>query len=157
MAKRILIADDHKSALRGVRALLEPHSGWLICGEAMDGREAVAKAVALKPDLVVLDFAMPEADGLKAALEIRSLLPGVQIVLHTIYGSAVNGEAKKQGISEVVDKAKTGALVAAVEKLLGPDVSEPTAEQESGSPVPISRSVNAAPATAIAPSIPKAG
>jgi DNA-binding NarL/FixJ family response regulator len=129
MAKRILIADDHRAALRGIRALLDPHPGWQVCGEAMGGRDAVTKAVELRPDLVVLDFAMPQVDGLKAASEINSLLPEIQIVLHTMYGSAVRAAAEKHGISRLVEKAKSGALVAAVEELLGTDKPEPTAQE----------------------------
>ena len=119
MAKRILIADDHKSALRGVRTMLESHPGWEVCGEAVNGREAVKRAVELKPDLIVLDFAMPEWNGLRAAEEISKLLPGIKMVLHTIYGSAVGPEAQKHGICRVVEKAKTGALVSAVDELIG--------------------------------------
>ena len=119
VAKRILIADDHKSVLRGVRAMLESHRGWEVCGDAVNGREAVGKAIELKPDLIVLDFAMPEWNGLKAAEEISKILPGVKIVLHTIYGSAVGLEAKKHGICRVVEKAKTGALVSTIDELIG--------------------------------------
>jgi CheY-like chemotaxis protein len=123
VAKRILIADDHKSALRAVRAMLESHPGWEVCGDAVTGREAVGKAVALNPDLIVLDFAMPEWNGLKAAEQISKVLPEAKIVLHTIYGSAVDLEAKKHGICRVVEKAKTGALVSTVDELIGADRS----------------------------------
>ena len=119
MAKRILIADDHKSVLRRVRAMLESHPGWEVCGDAVNGREAVGKAVQLKPDLIVLDFAMPEWNGLKAAEEISKVLPGVKIVLHTIYGSQVGLEAETHGICRVVEKAKTGALVSTIDELIG--------------------------------------
>jgi len=123
VAKRILIADDHESVLRTIRARLESHLGWQVCGDAVNGRETVKKAVELRPDLVVLDFAMPELNGLMAALEIKRFLPGVPIVMYTMYGSSeVNQEAKKHGISRLVDKAKSGALVAAIEELLGSTV-----------------------------------
>ena len=116
--KRILIADDHKSVLRGVRATIESNPGWKVCGEAVDGVEALTKAIELRPDLIVLDFAMPQLNGLEAAEEISNLLPKVPIVLHTMYGSEVCLKAMKQGIWRVVEKAKSGALVAAVEELL---------------------------------------
>ena len=99
--------------------MLESHPGWEVCGEAVNGREAVKKAVELRPDLIVLDFAMPEWNGLRAAEEISKLLPGIKMVLHTIYGSAVGPEAQKHGICRVVEKAKTGALVSAVDELIG--------------------------------------
>jgi DNA-binding NarL/FixJ family response regulator len=123
VAKRILIADDHESVLRRVRAMLESHPGWEVCGDAVNGREAVRKAVQLRPDLIVLDFAMPEWNGLRAAEEISKVLPEVKIVLHTIYGSQVGSEAKKHGICRVVEKAKTGTLVSTVDELFGADAA----------------------------------
>jgi DNA-binding NarL/FixJ family response regulator len=126
VAKRILIADDHKAVLRGIRAMLESHPGWEVCGDAVNGREAVQKAVELKPDLIVLDFAMPEMNGLRAAEEISKLLPGVKMVLYTIYGSALGQKAETHGILRVVEKAKTDALVSTVNELIGTDTPGPT-------------------------------
>jgi CheY-like chemotaxis protein len=100
------------------RATLESHPDRKVCGDAVNGREAVRKAIELRPDLVVLDWAMPELNGLKAAEQIRDLLPSVPIVLHTIYGSQVSVEAKKHPICRVVEKAKSGALVTAIEECL---------------------------------------
>jgi chemotaxis response regulator CheB len=104
--------------LRGMRITLEAHSGWSVCGEALNGREAITKAIELRPDLVILDFAMPELDGLRAADEINKLLPGVGIILHTLYGAGVVLEANKHPVVRVIEKSKTGALVSAVEELL---------------------------------------
>lgn len=104
--------------MRRVRATLESHPDWKVCGDAVNGREAVKKAVELRPDLVVLDWAMPELNGLKAADLIRDLLPDVPIVLYTIYGSQVTEEAKAHAICRVVEKAKSGALVTAIEECL---------------------------------------
>lgn len=129
MAKRILIADDHESVLRRVRAMLESEPNWKVCGEAVNGREAVAKAVQLNPDLVVLDFAMPQLDGLKTAAEIHELLPEVPIVMFTMYSAHIKQEAQKRGISWLVDKAESGALVAAIQELLDTEESHP--EQRS--------------------------
>ena len=67
---RILIADDHELARRGIRALLESHPGWEVCGEAKDGRETVELAASMKPDLVLLDIGMPNLNGLEAARRI---------------------------------------------------------------------------------------
>jgi len=88
VTKRILIADDHESVLRGLRASLGANPGWEICGDATDGKEAIARAAELCPDLIVMDFAMPRLDGLRAAQEIRKLLRSVPIVMNTLYGSA---------------------------------------------------------------------
>jgi two-component system, LytTR family, response regulator AlgR len=109
--------------------MLEAHPGWEVCGEAVNGYEALTKAIELRPDLIILDFAMPGVDGLKAAHEISKLLPGVQIVLHTMYGAGVVLEASRHGIFRVVEKAKSGALVSAIEELL----NAANVEQAAGS------------------------
>jgi DNA-binding NarL/FixJ family response regulator len=80
---RILIADDHAIVRRGLRPLLETQSGWEVCGEAADGREAVALAEQLKPDVVVLDVAMPELDGVEAARQIKQRLPETEVLAFT--------------------------------------------------------------------------
>src|SRR6266850_5844359 len=116
VSKRILIADDHESVLRGLRSLLGAKPGWEICGDAVDGKEAVARATELRPDVIVLDLVMPRMDGLSAARAIREVLPTVPIVLNALYKSAeVELAANKYGIRKVVDKEKTGALISAVE------------------------------------------
>jgi len=122
--KRILIADDHESVLRRVRGMIESHPGWEICGDAVTGRQTVAQAVALKPDVVVLDFAMPQMDGLKAAAAIKTLLPNVPILMFTMYCSAVISEAERHGISRVIDKAKSGALLTAIEEVFAAQEQE---------------------------------
>ena len=73
--KRILIADDHESVLRRIRAMLQADPVWEICGDAVDGREAVEKAAKLEPALVILDLAMPRLNGLQAASEIGNYYP----------------------------------------------------------------------------------
>ena len=119
MAKRILIADDHKSVLRALRALLGANPAWEICGDAVDGKEAVARAAELRPDVIILDLVMPRLDGLSAAKQICKLMPDVPIVLHTLYTSTeLDFAANKHGIRRVVDKTKPGALISAVEELL---------------------------------------
>src|SRR5262249_16951486 len=72
---RILLADDHEVVRRGLRAILGARLDWNICGEASNGREAVERARVLKPDLVVMDIAMPELNGLGAARIILRELP----------------------------------------------------------------------------------
>jgi response regulator NasT len=99
--------------------MLGANPAWKICGDAVDGKEAVARATELRPDLVILDVVMPRMDGLSAAQAISKLLPTVPIVLNTFYGTAeVELAAKKLGICRVVDKTKPGALISAVEELL---------------------------------------
>src|SRR5215470_19449808 len=78
---RILIADDHDVVRAGLRQLLLEHKGWEVCGEASTGRQAAAMALELKPDVVVMDIAMPELNGLEAARQIRKSLPKTEIVI----------------------------------------------------------------------------
>jgi CheY-like chemotaxis protein len=99
--------------------MLGANPAWKICGDAVDGKEAVARATELRPDLTILDLVMPRMDGLSAAQAISKLLPTVPIVLHTLYGTAeVERAANKYGIRRIVDKTKPGALISAVEELL---------------------------------------
>ena len=68
---RILIADDHEAVRKGVCAILSAREDVEICGEAENGKEAIEKAHALKPDLIILDITMPVLSGFEAAREIR--------------------------------------------------------------------------------------
>jgi DNA-binding NarL/FixJ family response regulator len=78
---RIVIADDHEIFRRGLRSLLESHSDWEVCGEAVNGQEAIEKVKQLKPDVVVLDVTMPHVNGLEAAREIRRIVPESKVVI----------------------------------------------------------------------------
>jgi DNA-binding NarL/FixJ family response regulator len=81
---RILIADDHAVVRRGIRSLLESQPGWQVCGEAVNGRDAVAQAARLRPDVVVMDIAMPELNGLEATRQIAAALPQTEILILTM-------------------------------------------------------------------------
>ncbi len=80
---RILLADDHEVVRQGVRILIEKEAGWEVCGEAANGRTAVALAEKLKPDVVVLDIGMPELNGLDAARQIKRALPKTEVLIFT--------------------------------------------------------------------------
>ena len=84
MALRILVADDHEVVRRGLCALLEAHAGWQICGEAADGRAAVAKTKELNPDILVMDIGMPSLNDLAAAEQIMQANPRQRILILTI-------------------------------------------------------------------------
>ena len=84
---RILIVDDKELVRSGLKMLLERHVGWAICGEAADGSEAIEKAVELQPDIILLDIAMPNLDGLSACRMIREKVPSSDILILTILQS----------------------------------------------------------------------
>jgi DNA-binding NarL/FixJ family response regulator len=80
---RVLLADDHDVVRTGIRALLQAHPRYEVCGEAMDGRDAVDQATQLKPDVVVIDVNMPVLNGLDAARQIIAALPRVEVLFLT--------------------------------------------------------------------------
>ena len=101
---RILVADDHDVVRRGIKSLIESRPGWHVCDEARSGREAVAKAEERKPDLVVLDIAMPELNGLEAARRIRKLSPNSEILILSVHYS-------DQLIKDILDVGVRGFVV----------------------------------------------
>jgi DNA-binding NarL/FixJ family response regulator len=116
---RILIADDHEVARKGIRSLLEGHPWWEVCGEAKDGREAVECANNLNPDVVLLDIGMPNLNGLDAARQILAARPETRILILTMHDSEqVVREVLAVGAQGFMLKSDAGRdLVAAVEAL----------------------------------------
>jgi DNA-binding NarL/FixJ family response regulator len=84
---RILIADDHPIVRRGLKELLEEQTGWGVCAEAGDGREAVELALRHRPNVAVLDLSMPELNGLEATRRIRAALPETEVLVFTMHDS----------------------------------------------------------------------
>jgi DNA-binding NarL/FixJ family response regulator len=84
---RILLADDHEVVRRGLTSLLSARPDWEVCGEAHNGREAVALAVKLKPNLAILDLSMPELNGLEATRQIRREAPETEVLVFTMHDS----------------------------------------------------------------------
>ena len=113
MNKRILIVDD-SAATRGlVREFLESRSGFEICGEAADGPEGVEKALELRPDLIVLDFSMPQMNGLQAALIIHQAEPDTPIILFTFYKDVISSRvAHAVGVTSVISKSERLPMLA---------------------------------------------
>ncbi|MEA2570403.1 MAG: hypothetical protein QOI24_2404 [Acidobacteriota bacterium] len=114
---RILIADDHAGVRRSVRSLLESVKEWSICGEATDGVEAVDLANLLRPDVVLIDLAMPGLNGLEAARRIRRNLPDTQVVVLTTHEmDQLDEVVRGVGARGVVFKSNADrSLIAAIE------------------------------------------
>lgn len=102
---RVLIADDHGIVRSGLRVLLESHGSIEVVAEAENGREAVELAVAVQPDLAILDVKMPELSGLEATREIRDAAPGVAVLILSMHDEErYLFEALKAGASGYVLK-----------------------------------------------------
>jgi DNA-binding NarL/FixJ family response regulator len=116
---RILIADDHEIVRQGIRSLLENHAGWEVSGEAKDGREAVERSQALKPDLVLLDIGMPTLNGLDAARQILAVCPLTRVLVLTMHDAEqVVRDVLAVGARGFLLKSDAGRdLVSAVEAL----------------------------------------
>src|SRR5450432_4591278 len=100
---RILVADDHEVVRKGLVALLQQRD-WQVCGEAAEGRDAVEKALQLKPDVVILDLGMPNLNGLEATRQILKTNPQARILILTLHDS-------DQVVREVLNAGARGFLL----------------------------------------------
>lgn len=118
--RRILIADDHEIVRKGIAAQISQCPDWRVIAEATNGRDAVELALSLEPDLIVLDFSMPELNGLAAARRILEALPEARILILTVHESEqVVREVLAAGARGYVLKSDAGrTLLAALEALL---------------------------------------
>ena len=119
-AIRILIADDHEIVRRGMRSLFSLRANWHVCGEAVDGQDAIEKACQLQPDVVLLDISMPLLNGLEAARVIRREVPQTQILIVSQHEAAhMRAKALEAGARGHVAKSDLSReLLAAVEAVL---------------------------------------
>ena len=120
MGIRILTVDDDKTIRLLLRRLLETHSAWEVCGEACDGREAIQQAEHLKPDLIIMDLAMPVMNGLQAAERLSQVCPEVPLLLISVQQvtTQVEETARRAGFKGAVTKANGMEVIAGVEALL---------------------------------------
>ncbi len=118
MPVRLLIADDHEIVRLGVRTLLAGELRWEVCGEAVDGKQALDKVVRLMPDVVLLDLSMPEMNGFEVAKHIRQMAPSTKIVFFSIHDTPAT--ARHIGADGFVTKASAAKdLVATLERVVG--------------------------------------
>lgn len=105
MPKSVLIVDDHEAFRRAIRVAFQTESDFLVCGEAVDGVDAIEKAQELLPDIIVLDFAMPEMNGLEAATALKYMMPTVSLFLLTAHNNReLELAAHDVGICAVISK-----------------------------------------------------
>jgi DNA-binding NarL/FixJ family response regulator len=119
MAKRVLIADDNKIVRRTIRTLL---GKWPVevCAETDDGRKTVETALALRPDLLILDVRMPELNGIEVAMIVKEKLPEAKMMLFTMYSDLIGPDlARTAGVTVILPKVDgLPAFLKAVDSLL---------------------------------------
>jgi DNA-binding NarL/FixJ family response regulator len=116
---RILVVDDNPAVRRYLRGVLEQHDGWQVCDEAGDGQEAVERFRQTRPDVILLDFQMPQMNGLDAARIITQLSPETPILMVTLYLThQLSDEARKAGIRGACAKTDISSVVNGVGALL---------------------------------------
>lgn len=105
--KRIMVVDDNPAIRRAFKNILEFNEGWIVCGEAADGRDGIQKARQLNPDLIVLDVSMPIMNGLEAARVLHQIMPQVPLILCSLHTDDVlRKEAMQAGVSAIIPKAQ---------------------------------------------------
>jgi DNA-binding NarL/FixJ family response regulator len=119
----VLIVDDNQRIRKVMRRFFETLPDWKVGGEAGDGTEAIEKAIELRPDLILLDFSMPNMNGVEAASVLKKMLPDVHIVVFTMFDDALGSRlVSAVGVDLIVPKSEglTG-LVKAIQRLMGTD------------------------------------
>jgi two-component system chemotaxis response regulator CheY len=117
MQLRVLIVDDSKTTRRVLSAIVS--SRWTVCGQAENGTSAVKRFRELKPDLVVLDLAMPDIDGIEVGRQMNAIDPSVPVILFTLLDPwGLEGPARNAGIWRVVSKSEGWKLVEIIEQIV---------------------------------------
>jgi two-component system, NarL family, response regulator NreC len=118
--RTVLIVDDNPAVRKTICELFTREADFQVCGEAGNGKEAIEKALLLKPSLIVIDLSMPELDGLSAIRILRALMPTATFILYTAHDvSAVAVEASRAGAAEVISKSDVAqTLIARARALL---------------------------------------
>jgi DNA-binding NarL/FixJ family response regulator len=120
VSKSVLIVDDSQSVRKVVRSYFETLSDWTVKGEAEDGAQAIEKAMELRPNLILMDFSMPNLNGVEAASVLKKMLPDASIIVFTIFDDVLGSRISSAvGIDLVVSKAEglTG-LMKSIHQLL---------------------------------------
>lgn len=135
---QVLIVDDHNAVRQGIRRILSHRPHWFVCAEAVDGMDAIAKAMQFRPDLVLMDISMPGLDGLDAARKILTALPQTRIVIVSQNDPHVaRRQAEYAGAAGYVAKsALSEELIPTIERVLfgdtAPVIARTTPNEPSG-------------------------
>jgi DNA-binding NarL/FixJ family response regulator len=122
MPWNVFVVDDNPLVRDVIREVFEKRSDFRVCGEAENGQQAIqnAKRLSPSPDLVILDLSMPDMNGLDAARALKSLMPGVPVILFTAYIDVPEEDLRAAGISAQVSKAEPVEVLTGVARgLLG--------------------------------------
>jgi CheY-like chemotaxis protein len=117
MAKRVLVADDSPLIRKMLCRLFEHEDDYDICAEAENGQEAIELALKHRPDLIILDFAMPVLNGLDAARQLKKTMPEVPIILFTHHARAITLIETNVNVARVVSKGDPASLMGHVRSL----------------------------------------
>jgi DNA-binding NarL/FixJ family response regulator len=109
--KAVLIVEDNASLRRALCELFKRQTDFDVCGIAESGRNAIEAADRLHPDLIVLDFLMPDMNGLDAAYALRRVLPTVPLIFYSAFEASLSEHTKLIGISEIVSKFDPASLL----------------------------------------------
>lgn len=102
-----MVVDDNPAIRRALRTILQFDASWEVCGEAVDGRDAIEKAKSFRPDLIVLDLSMPVMNGLEAARVLHEIMPQVPLILCSLHTDRLlQREATAAGVATVFSKAE---------------------------------------------------
>jgi DNA-binding NarL/FixJ family response regulator len=124
---RILLVDDNPSVRHYLRAVLEQQTDWRVCGEARTGAEALQKVIEAPPDLILLDYQMPDLNGVDVARQISELFPKIPILMVTLHlSNQLADAARLAGVRGACAKQDIGSVVQAVEMLLREQTYFPT-------------------------------
>lgn len=105
--RKVLIADDNAFTRTALYEFFQREPDFIVCGVAEDGREAVEQARRLKPDLIILDMAMPVMNGLEAAHQLKQIMPEVRLIMYSASSdNLLEQAAKSVGISEIILKSQ---------------------------------------------------
>lgn len=119
MPKRVLIADDNESVRKVLRSLIDQEPGIEVCAVTRDGIETAETAMALRPDLLIVDVLMPGLNGIEVTSVVKNSLPTAKIVLFTLYDDAIRSLAPVMGANALLTKSDgIAALIRTVRSML---------------------------------------